>query len=223
MRFLKILRESVQRRHSMKYLTIAWIILGSISSVFAQIRLENPSFEGIPKDATTPDGWDACGLYSTPDILPGHWGVNREPKDGKSFMGLITREDNTWEYIGQRLNSDITANECYTFHCNIARSPTYAGYNQPIKLKIWAGSSSCEKEQLLAQTEPVTHYDWKTYDFLFFPKKNYQFIIVEAYYVEGTVIPYRGNLIIDNCSPIEVCERASIDAQDCNSDFLRSE
>ncbi|MEM7105450.1 MAG: hypothetical protein AAF502_20100 [Bacteroidota bacterium] len=192
----------------MKFFQTLLLVLISIAISQAQIKLSNSSFEGIPKDATTPLGWDPCGMNSTPDILPGHWGVERAPADGKTFIGLITREDNTWEYIGQNLNQSLKANECYTFSAEIARSPTYAGYNQPIKLKIWGGNKPCEKEQLLAFTQPITHFEWKPYDFLFFPKKSYNYLIIEAHFVDGTVIPYRGNLIMDNCSLIEVCERA---------------
>ena len=194
----------------------AFIMLIGSTSVNAQITLNNPSFEGIPKDAVTPRGWSSCGNYTTPDILPGHWGVTRDPINGNTFVGLITREDNTWEYIGQQLSQPMKANECYTFQANIARSPFYAGYNKPIKMKIWGGTDSCEKEQLLAQTEPIIHSDWKPYDFLFFPKKSYQFIIFEAYFVDGTTVPYRGNFLMDNCSTIDVCERASLDSIDNN-------
>ena len=48
-----------------------------------QILLDNPSFEGEPKDATTPIGWLECEKGTTPDILPGFWGVYLQPYDGR--------------------------------------------------------------------------------------------------------------------------------------------
>ena len=32
------------------------------------ITLNNPSFEGVPHDAVTPDEWSSCGMDSSPDI-----------------------------------------------------------------------------------------------------------------------------------------------------------
>ncbi len=180
-------------------------------SLNAQITLENPSFEGEPKEAAVPNDWTACGLYSTPDILPGFWDVNKTPIDGNTFLGLITRDDNTWEHIGQRLSENLQPNECYTFRVFLARSPTYAGYNSPIKFKVWGGMDMCGKDQLLAQTEPIRHYDWKPYDFLLFPEKAYDYLIIEAYFVDGSEMPYRGNLMVDHLSSLMVCDRACLD------------
>lgn len=173
------------------------------------IKLANPSFEGEPQDATTPQGWDACGLYSTPDILPGPWGVYQKPDEGKSFIGLISREDGTWEYLGQQLSKPMKKNQCYNFSVKLARSTGYVGYNRPLRFRIWGGSKSCGKEELLGASPAIKHLDWKNYEFNFFPKKNYTFITLEAYYVGKE--QYRGNLLIDNCSSIETCDRVSLD------------
>ena len=65
---------------------------------FAQdIRLENASFEDEPQDATMPQRWHSCKRGSTPDILPGFWGVYLEPYDGDSYVGLITRQDGSYD------------------------------------------------------------------------------------------------------------------------------
>lgn len=172
----------------------------------SSIKLQNPSFEGAPQDATVPQGWTACGMYSTPDILPGPWGVYQKASEGKTFVGLISREDNTWEYMGQTLSKPMKAKECYTFSIKLARSSGYVGYNRPLRLRIWGGMKKCGKDELLGQSKIVKHYDWRNYEFNFFPNKGYKFIILEAYY--GGSTPYRGNLLMDNCSPIESCTRA---------------
>jgi Carbohydrate binding domain len=174
------------------------------------IRFDNPSFEGVPQDATTPTGWVTCGENSTPDILPGFWGVNTEASDGSTFVGLTTREDGTWEAIGQKLRKPIKADECYVLSLDLARSNAYAGYNNPIKVKIWGGEKRCKKDQLLAESKLINHNDWKTYRFLLNPKKDYPFITFEAHYASGLYFAYKGNILIDNCSPIKLCPRASL-------------
>ncbi len=202
----------------MKRYYIALLISMLCGFTYAQITLDNPSFEDTPKDATNPIGWKGCGPYTTPDILPGKnefgepiWDVTHKPVDGKTYIGLITREDNTQEYIGQKLSTTLLKNDCYLFNVDVARSPYYAGYNTAVRLRIWGGTNSCEKTELLYESDAVEHYEWKKYEILFFPKQDYDYIIFEATYVKGTIWPYRGNLLMDNASAIRVCDRASLE------------
>lgn len=174
------------------------------------IRLDNPSFEGTPQDATTPTGWVSCGENSTPDLLPGFWGVYNIPSDGNSYIGLTTREDGTWEAIAQKLRKPMQANECYNFSLDLARSSQYVGYNIPIKLRIWAGTKRCQKQQLLGESPIIKHNNWLTYNFELNPKENYNYIIFEAQYASGIYFTYKGNILIDNCSVMKRCARASL-------------
>jgi hypothetical protein len=190
---------------------ITFLFVGLLSVSFnpdSSILLNNPSFEGVPEDARVPDGWQACGSYSTPDILPGPWGVYQEAYHGDTFLGLISREDGTWEHIGQQLPQPLKKDECYTFSVKLARSNGYVGYNKALKFRIWAGTKKCEKAQLLGHTVAINHTDWKSYRFDFFTNDAYTYIIIEAYYVGKAA--YRGNLLIDACSPLEVCMRADL-------------
>jgi|JI7StandDraft_1071085.scaffolds.fasta_scaffold207213_1 hypothetical protein len=172
------------------------------------VRLDNPSFEGTPQDASTPVGWVACGENSTPDILPGYWGVYNEPSDGTTYLGLITREDGTWESIGQHLRKPLKANECYSFSIDLARASSYAGYDIPVKLQMWGATKKCSRQQLLAETSVVRHTNWKTYNFEFTPKKNFDYIVLEARNANGIYFAYNGNLLLDHCTPIKRCIRA---------------
>ena len=174
------------------------------------IVLDNSSFEGTPRDATTPSGWLPCAPGSTPDLLPGPWGVHLEPSNGHSFMGLITREDGTHESVGQRLSAALHPKECYSLVIDLAHSKTYANYFQPLKLRIWGSQSKCGKEQLLGETDFVRHTDWETYTFQFAPKAPIYYIQIEAYYRDGP-FSYRGNILLDNIRPIKPCIRASLD------------
>lgn len=174
----------------------------------SKIHLNNPSFEDTPQDATTPRGWDACGKYSTPDILPGFWGVETSPADGKSFIGLIVRDDNTWEYLGQTLSEPLRPKTCYKFDISLAKAIGYSGYGKPARIRIWGSPTKCGKGELLGQTTAVNHTDWKTYNFVFTPKTTIKYMTIEAHYVGNKA--YKGNVLLDNCSDIEICLRASL-------------
>ncbi len=174
----------------------------------AQVNLDNNSFEGTPKDAEMPNGWHSCNPGTTPDILPGPWGVVLEASDGNTFMGLITRDNGEWEAVGQRLRKPLTAKGCYTFTLDLAHSKTYNNYNNSIKLKIWGGKSRCTKDQLLTESKVITHSDWETYEFSISPEDTINYIIFEAFFGDDRIKPWKGNILIDNCSEIRKCDRA---------------
>ncbi len=172
------------------------------------ITLDNASFEGEPQDATLPQGWFAVELGTTPDIMPGIWGVSMESSDGDTYLGLITREDGSFESIGQRLAAPFEKDMCYNFSLDIARSKTYAGYNFPIRLRIYGGTKKGKRSQLLWSSPTIDKEEWETHDVRFTAKKKYNYIIIEAYFGDGLLFHYNGNILIDGISPIEACTRA---------------
>jgi hypothetical protein len=186
------------------------ITLSPALIISQSIYLNNASFEGIPQDATVPAGWFSCELGTTPDILPGAWGVYQEASEGDTYVGLITRDDGTWESIGQRLSSSLKAKECYSFTLDLAHSKTYATYNNPLKLRIWGGTNRCTKSQLLLETDFIKDTDWETYEVDFTAKTTLNYILIEAHYTTRN-FSYRGNVLVDNISPIKKCVRASLD------------
>lgn len=174
----------------------------------AQIAIDNASFEGTPQDATLPQGWHACELGTTPDIMPGVWGVITEASDGDTYLGLITRTDGSFESIGQRLEAPLEKGMCYSFSMDLARSKTYAGYNFPVKLRIYAGAKKGKKKQLLYASPTISNEDWKTFDIKFTSKANYNYIIIEAHFADGLLFHYNGNILIDAITPLIPCVRA---------------
>ena len=104
--------------------------------------------------------------------------------------------------------------ECYSFSLRLAYSKKYAGYNLPLKLRIWGGGTKCSRDQLLAETKFVKHTDWRKYDFDFFPRNDINYIIIEAHFADGVYISYKGNILLDDLSPIKRCDRADLILED---------
>ena len=198
----------------MRKLSWTGLLLALPVFIPAQIHLINPSFEGDePQDAAVPAGWHACKPGTTPDILPGIWGVFTEPAEGDTYVGIITRADGSWESIGQRLPEPVLPRECYVLKIDLAHSKTYAGYNDPIKLRIWGGEAKCGKDQLLAESSFIEHTDWRTYSFQFVPEQPINYIILEAFYSDER-FSHQGNILIDNLRPIKICIRADAGGED---------
>ncbi len=178
------------------------------------ILLANPSFEDMPLASRPPAGWYDCGFpeESPPDTQPGAFEVTTPPYDGQSYLGMVVRDNDTWEMVSQRLSRPLEPGKCYEFTLYMARSLIYvsqsrvsnqqANYTTPAKLRIWGGAGYCNKAELLAESNLVINERWLQYNFRFEPKQYHTFIVLEAYYKTPTLFPYNGHILIDNASPI---------------------
>ncbi len=189
------------------------------------IQLQNPSFEDYPRagavEGRGPSRWYDCGIAgeSAPDIHPAvppekyFFEVSTPAHDGKTYLGLVVRSNETYEAIGQRLSKPLKKGKAYSFGLHLAQSPVYmspakkgseelSNYNTPVKIKIWGGNGYCNQGELLDESKVISHSDWKQYQFRFEPKKDHTFIRIEAYWKTPVPIPYRGNVLIDNATSI---------------------
>jgi hypothetical protein len=192
----------------------------------APIFLNNASFEDTPGHSKPPWGWFFCGpqLASPPDVHPsGMYGVEEQAKDGRTYVGMVVRDVNTWETIGQRLETPLQAGQCYAFSIWLALPQQYLSisrqtnlptdYSQPAILRIWGGHLNCDKRELLAASNPIYHPDWKEYRFVFQPRDHYSVVILEAFYDPNRLNPYCGSLLLDHASallPVD-CESGELD------------
>ena len=204
----------------MKNRAMFWMmILCGIPSLLIgqEIKLTNSSFEDVPSHSSTPYGWKNCGdVYeSPPDIQPGAFQVDKVAQRGKTYIGLVTRDNDTWEGVSQKLSKPVAAGKCYKFNIYLAKASKYISlskssmkeenFNQAVRLRIWGGNSHCHKKEVLAETGPISHTAWKRYKLEFNPKMNHNFIFIEAHFKKGAFFPYNGNLLVDNMSSIKAC------------------
>mgnify|MGYP000677457797 CR=1 FL=1 len=184
----------------MRNLALVLLISGlpGITLLAQPIFLNNSSFEDAAQDATVPSGWFGCQLGSTP------------AEDGDTYVGLITREDGTWESIGQRLSQPLKKNDCYTLTLFLSHSDNYETYNGKLQLRIYGGTTKCQQAQVLYESPVIRQSRWEEYEIEFFVKQDVYYLVFEAYHPhQGRA--YRGNLLIDGISPIEKCTRAMLD------------
>ena len=179
------------------------------------IKLINPSFEDMPRTAKPPRGWYDCGFdnETPPDVQPsGGFEVMKPAFDGATYLGMVVRDNDTWERVSQRLLSPIRGEQCYSFSLSLCRSELYvsqsrvsdlpANYVTPVKLVIWGGNDYCGKQERLAETALISNTEWMQYDFKFEPKQSHTYIMLEAFYKTPVLFPYNGNVLVDNASLI---------------------
>lgn len=190
------------------------------------ITLRNPSFEDVPTPGTIGGrvhrNWMDCGKMneSVPDIQPSpnpddpYFEVITPAFEGTTYLGMVVRDNDTYEGLSQRLQDPIQKGKVYTFSIHLAKSLQYisdarggipgqkTNHNKPIKLQIWGGNNYCQKQELLAESPLIKHTEWQQYDFRFEPKGTFLFISIMAFYKTPTLVPYNGNILVDNASPI---------------------
>ena len=226
---------------NLKVLHVFSIFLLSQAGVYSQtksvadtVRITNPSFEDFPKMGNlTPfptriKNWEDCGLKrflgeTPPDIHPGNfWENNLPPSDGNTYIGMVVRDNDTWEGVSQRLNGELKAGKCYKLSADLALSSQYlsrsrmtmeqSSYTKPAVLRVWGGDNICSERELLAESEGINHNEWRRYEFTVHPRANHSFILVEAFYRTPVIVPYNGHILLDNLSHfVEIpCPKNSI-------------
>ena len=210
--------------HMLKNLFLFAVATMTITVVNAQseiIFLENPSFEDAPRAGMSPSGWLDCGFpgETAPDVQPfGGFGVTQLAYDKNTYLGLVTRDNKTWESVVQKLSKPMRKGQCYKFSIYLANSERYVSatrrdpsqltnFEKGVVLRIFAGNSSKDKTELLVSSDIVEHTDWRQYKFEFTPKNgDYYYFFLEAYYKTPTMFHYNGNLLLDKASEIASCK-----------------
>lgn len=195
----------------------------------AIVKLANPSFEGYPGYSKLPEHWFNGGFdkETASDLQPGFFGCSKKPVHGRSYVGMVTRDNNTWERVGQKLSQPLLKDTLYRFNICLSTSGNYVSYSRrtgmetnytaPVRLRIWGGNAEKNEEELLAESPVVAHRDWIRYDFEIKPIHfDINQVVLEAYFGNPNGAT-NGNLLLDNCSAF-VPASVSIATPSVNSD-----
>ena len=198
------------------------------------VKLVNGGFEDRPRRGdlrgnNAIKGWYDCGVLEYPSESPPdiHQGVNRQESywaneqpsaQGKTYLGMVVRESESFESLSQRLATPLMAGRCYSFSVFLSMSPSYISalanspkeknFTEPIVFRVWGGNGFCSSQELLLESPPIGHKEWKEYNFKVEPSKEYRFVRFEAFWKTPVVFPYNGHILIDGASDFEVipCE-----------------
>ena len=209
---------------SMKATTIVQVLIALILCATYQslaqtvvINLKNPSFEGTPKQGEfnplpVDFGWVDVKAFgneeSAPDIHPVRdLGVTKAAKDGKTYLGIVARDNNTSEAVRQQLATPLLKGVRYKFSLWACRSATFRSgsrrtlkpvdYLQPCILELWASTGNKDDEKLEA-TPSITATDWQKFNFEFTPTKNCTFFTLKAFSEDAT----NGHILVDSLSAL---------------------
>ena len=181
----------------------------------SKIEFTNPSLEGDVAYSSTPRGWYTCnqGMNSPPDIHNGKrlvWKNTQKPASGKSYVGLVLRQDGVVEHIGTELPEKLMKDRFYSFTLKLSIPEVFTGklrnnqiieFTDPVALEIWGSNSECKFGELLHTTDVIHNTDWKTYRVHINPKESdYKWVHLIPRYINDT--PYNAALLVDGLSAI---------------------
>ena len=155
------------------------------STAISKIEIKNPSFE-LPlfdsKLLPLTSTWQDCGTVEFPKETPVTihqegsflFNVEQEPHDGNTYIGMVTRANESWESISQELVEPLKKDAKYFFRVYVStsnqlKSPMAIGqsnieavyYNEPTVIRIYGGNSSCSDKTKLFESNPVLNIDWE--------------------------------------------------------------
>lgn len=177
------------------------------------IFFKNSSFEDNPGASVAPKEWKSVGSFgmSEPDTQPGAFDCEKPAYHGKTYLGMVVRDNGTKEAVCQKLSDILGAGKSYGFGIWLAKSDTYisrsyttgmiANYNEPCVLRIWAIDKKHDKIEELGNTKLVSHTDWQLYEFTFTPKQPCARIMLEVDFKDRKNF-YNGNILVDDISEI---------------------
>jgi hypothetical protein len=200
------------------------------------IFIMNPSFEGVPKKggllskeeqskisskknklytSFDMEGWKDCGCeYCTPpDIHPdSFWGNTLEPADGKTYLGLVARDNDTFEAVGQELSAPLLPGICYCMDIYVAKAENYwsnspttgvkMNFNSSLVLELFGGDDLCSEKSLLTTSSLIRNSEWNQIKMCFKPKDKMNYLTIQARWKRPFLQSYNGNVLIDGMSHI---------------------
>lgn len=199
------------------------------------IPLTNGSFEDLPKQSQPPRGWADCGFpgESPTDVHPAsdslsYWNVQKPPAEGNTYLGMVVRDNETYESISQYLPAPMQPDSCYEMNISLCRSEIYISqsrmtgrtenYDEPVVFRIYGGTAICRRSELLYESPAISNIDWESYLIEMKPSGSYRTLTLEAYYKTPVLFPYNGNLLVDNASSIKKVDCPQNIAQSVEAD-----
>jgi hypothetical protein len=179
-------------------LGICVLLLCTLSqNVKSQIITGNDGFEGVSTMASPPSYWynnsDGC---STIDTQPGPFDNYIPASEGNTYVSLVTRSEElggTVETVWAELKRPFELGKCYTLHLDLSLTDQLHAiwgfdemyFNNPCVFEVIGCNTPLDTE-LLWRSEPITNFNWQTYEITFTPQKNsYSKIAFRANYVNG--------------------------------------
>lgn len=188
------------------------------------IRIQNGSFE-VPSFAES--HWIVLGdqRYSAPDIhTPKEviQNVKRQAQHGENFVSMVVRSSDSFEQLGQFLESPLKAGQKYTLSFQAMQAPEFLAmssskkldsHSKAIHIRIYGlnieqlidqeiNYMNKENVEFLFESELIDSNEWTEVKANIKPSRTTNFIVFAVFWETPVLFPYNGHLLLDNISNI---------------------
>ncbi|QHS58250.1 T9SS type B sorting domain-containing protein [Chitinophaga agri] len=163
------------------------------------IRIQNPSLEGIIKESAVPEHW--LLVSRTPDIQPGIYGQTLPASDQQTYVGMIC-DSRTQEGIAQELVQTLDSGKTYEITFDLATSAYYGKKIAYGSLVVHGSNRKGEREDTLWTSGIITHKTWQSYTAQITPKKRYRYISFSPYKMPEDTSATAVSVLIDHLSDL---------------------
>ncbi len=195
-------------------LSVGFLLCGFCTPAFAQSSeyITNPSFEDTPRQNYPPEGWFDCSFHNeSPIDVHGYesefFGVKELPADGETFVGMVTRDNETYEGISTKVLQPLLADSTYEISIMVKQASAYnsisratsrpVNYINPTLLEAWAGQLSCQMNTFLWEYKVEGYGNWDLVTFNLTPEKNIRYLSLYARHPENAEYT-NGHILIDD-------------------------
>jgi len=218
----KNLRISYLSDMRILYILLSALLCSASFALSAQKNeyFKNPSFKDTPRMGGAPKWWIGCSFKgeSPVDVHSNKtefFGVKEIAADGKTFLGMVTRDNGTYEGVTTKLKQPLQADSSYKLTIFINRAKTYSSisrandqpvnYDSPTRLEIWAGSDYCKMITLLEEYDSENVDTWTEVTFYFTPDQTYNYLGLYVRHLDEFE-DTNGNILLDNITLVRVSE-----------------
>ena len=205
------------------YLSLGVLLTMFCLPSFAQSSeyIKNPSFEDVPRQARAPRGWFDCGFPDEsavdvhgegPDFESEFFGVREYADHGKTFLGMVVRDNGTYEGVSARLRQPllsgtaykltVSVNQAISYHSSSRLNDTLVNYDEPILFEIWGGDKFCDMNIFIAEHDVNQFGVWRELTFHLTPEEDINFLSLFAR--QAFEEDVNGNVLVDNLQLVKV-------------------
>ncbi|MCC6768900.1 MAG: T9SS type A sorting domain-containing protein [Bacteroidia bacterium] len=198
-------------------ISILLLLLLAVSNVFAQLITPNDGFEGQPRMAIPPGGWNNCNDgNSSADTQPGYFSNQAPASEGKTYISLVTRSistPGTVETVWAELNRPFEKEKCYELTIDARSSDQFKAnfqfddyyFNSPFILQVIGFNGDCktpETSELLWQSDIINFLNWQQLHIFIRPLKDtYRNIAIRPYFTQADNFQ-NSVAFLDNMRPV---------------------
>ena len=201
---------------------LALLLCTSAYDPSPQSLVINGSFEDTPRQGRAPTSWWDCSAKGESPVdvhgsTSNFHGVQSEASDGKTFLGMVVRDNNTVEGISQHLDEPLDADRTYAYSVDLKQAARYismsrttmdslVNFTRPATFTLYGGNEYCERSTYQELDAPIVVNDtiWRTFYNEFVVSGPLNFITLSAGYEETSSTAYNGNVLVDNFQLYEV-------------------